>query len=176
MMAVSYRGDRLATVKKTSFKVQDAVQDAIQHAARSANTSGAIATTINPSLCPCGSSLDYQNCCGRFHKGEVASTAEQLMRARYSAYTLHDDAYIAATWHPSTSPLPEALVNSDPLVSWRGLEVRRYESTGDQATVEFIARYKLNGRAQRIHEISRFLREAGQWWYLDGSFPQTGKS
>lgn len=119
--------------------------------------------------CPCGSK-DYQACCGRFiDGGEVPQTAEELMRSRYTAYTLHDDAYLKATWHARTRP--EEAVAQDDGVKWLGLEVRRHVADGDAATVEFVARYKVGGRAHRLHEISRFVREDGRWFYVDGSFP-----
>jgi SEC-C motif-containing protein len=122
--------------------------------------------------CPCGGGA-YEDCCARFHRGAPAQTAEQLMRARYSAYVLHDNAFIVATWHPTTRP---AMPPEDaPGTRWLGLEVRRHQQEGDQATVEFVARYRIDGRGQRLHEISRFVREAGWWWYLDGSFPKEEK-
>lgn len=93
------------------------------------------------------------------------------MRSRYAAYTLGDEAYLRATWYPRTLP-EETLVSSEPGMKWLGLEVRRHAEAGDEATVEFIARYKLGGRAQRMHEISRFVREDGRWYYIDGSFPE----
>lgn len=93
------------------------------------------------------------------------------MRSRYAAYTLGDEAYLRATWYPRTLP-EETLVSNEPGMKWLGLEVRRHAEAGDEATVEFIARYKLGGRAQRMHEISRFVREDGRWYYIDGSFPE----
>ena len=102
------------------------------------------------------------------------------MRARYTAYVLHDNAFIVATWHPTTRP---AMVETepDPQTRWLGLEVKRHAQsaepaeTADTATVEFVARFKTGGRAQRLHEVSRFVREAGLWWYVDGSFPKEEK-
>jgi len=54
---------------------------------------------------------------------------------------------------------------------WLGLPVRHRQETGDTATVEFVARYKVGGKAHRLHEISRFIREDGRWYYVDGEFP-----
>ena len=96
------------------------------------------------------------------------------MRARYSAYVLHDNAFIVASWHPTTRPpMPES--EPDPQARWLGLDVLRHVESGDAATVEFLARFKSGGRAQRLHEVSRFVREAGLWWYVDGSFPKEEK-
>ncbi|WP_242490017.1 YchJ family protein [Noviherbaspirillum cavernae] len=120
--------------------------------------------------CPCGGA-DYAACCGRFiERGETPRTAEELMRSRYSAFTLKDDAYLKSSWHPRTRPA-EA-VAQDEGIKWLGLDVRRHVPAGDEATVEFIARYKVGGRAHRLHEVSRFVREDGRWFYVDGSFPE----
>jgi SEC-C motif-containing protein len=121
--------------------------------------------------CPCGGA-DYASCCGRFiEDGEVPQSAEQLMRSRYSAYVLRDEAYLKATWHASTRPTD--VVAQDDGTKWLGLEVRSHVPAGDEATVEFVARYKIGGRAHRLHEVSRFVREEGRWYYVDGSFPET---
>ena len=102
------------------------------------------------------------------------------MRARYSAYVLHDNAFIAASWHASTRPEIRE-TEPDPQTRWLGLEVRQHAKPGstggtdDTATVEFVARFKSGGRAQRLHEVSRFVREVGFWWYVDGSFPKEKK-
>jgi SEC-C motif-containing protein len=117
------------------------------------------------SPCPCGSGLAYDACCGRWHAGTPAPTAEALMRARYSAYVLDRSDYVSASWHPSTRP---PAIETVPGVKWLGLEVRRHVPAGDHAVVEFVARSKVGGRAQRLHETSRFVREAGRWYYVDG--------
>lgn len=123
--------------------------------------------------CPCGSP-DFAQCCGRFISGQaVPATAEQLMRSRYSAYTLGDEAYLRASWHASTRPA-DAIIQDD-AAKWLGLEVKRHAQQGDEASVEFVARYRIDGRAHRMHEISRFLREDGKWLYVDGTFPEKSK-
>jgi SEC-C motif domain protein len=89
------------------------------------------------------------------------------MRSRYSAFVLGDLDYLRDSWHASTRP---AVIDPLPAgLRWLGLEVRRH-ATQDaaNATVEFVARSKLDGRASRLHEISRFVREDGRWYYLDG--------
>lgn len=117
--------------------------------------------------CPCGGT-SYEKCCGRFiDKAEVPQTAEQLMRSRYTAYTLRNEAYLKATWHPTTRPMEE--IAKDDGTKWLGLDVRRHVPDGDKATVEFVARYKIGGRAHRLHEVSRFVREDGRWFYVDGA-------
>jgi SEC-C motif domain protein len=126
---------------------------------------------MNPLLpCPCGSGRAYAACCGRWHAGDQhlqASDAETLMRSRYSAYVLGLGDYLRDTWHPSTRPA-EA-IDVDRALRWLGLDVRRHvQVDADHATVEFVARSKAGGRAQRLHETSRFVRRAGRWVYVDG--------
>lgn len=87
------------------------------------------------------------------------------MRSRYSAYVLGLAAYLSLTWHPSTRP--SSLDLSEP-TQWLGLQVLSHSQAENTATVEFVARYKVNGRAHRLHEVSRFVREEGRWYYLDG--------
>lgn len=118
--------------------------------------------------CPCGQPRDYADCCGVYHDGLAAPTAEALMRSRYSAYVLGLEAYVLATWHVSTRP---ADASPDANTRWLGLSIKRCAATGgDSAIVEFVARYKIGGRAQRLHETSRFVREDGRWYYVDGQF------
>ena len=122
--------------------------------------------------CPCGSRRDYTDCCGRFHAGAIAPDAETLMRSRYSAYVRGDSAYLLASWHPDTRP-DAADLEAARGTRWLGLEVRRHVADGDEARVEFVARYRIGGGpAVRLHEISRFRREQGRWYYLDGDFPE----
>ena len=120
--------------------------------------------------CPCGRNAAYAQCCGRWHAGEAhlqAPDAEALMRSRYSAYVLGLTDYLLATWHPSTRPA--SLQRNDPGMKWLGLDVRRHQALdAGHAMVEFVARSKLGGRAHRLQETSRFVREDGRWYYVDG--------
>ncbi|WP_462388683.1 YchJ family protein [Acidovorax sp. Q11] len=131
--------------------------------------------------CPCGRpqaapgkgaqarALPYADCCGHYldHWDEAAAPdAESLMRSRYTAFVCERADYLQATWHPSTRP---AALDFEPGAQWLGLEVRRHRPTDDdRAEVEFVARYRLGGRAVRLHETSRFVREGGRWFYVDG--------
>ncbi len=119
--------------------------------------------------CPCGSELTYTVCCQPFHKGLAeginAPTPEALMRSRYSAYAVGLIDYLLATWHPSTGP---GELELSP-VKWIGLEVLRTEMSGDAGVVEFVALCRVNGRGQRMHEVSRFVRQDGRWYYIDGT-------
>jgi SEC-C motif-containing protein len=123
-----------------------------------------------PSPCPCGSGRELAACCGRWHAGAPAPDAESLMRSRYSAYVLGLREYLRATW--ATETCPAELEPDPPGLKWLGLEIRRHEATdGDHATVEFVARSRLGGRAMRLHEVSRFERRNGRWVYVDGTWP-----
>lgn len=118
--------------------------------------------------CPCQSEQPYADCCGPWHKGLEAGvhapTPEALMRSRYSAYVLGLIDYLLATWHPSTAPGELEL----PPFKWLGLEVLHAQAAGDAGVVEFVARCRDAGWAQRMHEISRFVRADGRWYYIDG--------
>lgn len=124
--------------------------------------------------CPCRATdsrpLAYAACCGRYHAGPLhllAPTAEALMRSRYSAFVRGDRSYLLATWFTGTRPAD--LAPDPPGLRWLGLDVRRHaEQDADHATVEFVARSKLGGRAHRLHETSRFVRQDGRWLYVDG--------
>ena len=125
--------------------------------------------------CPCGRTdararpMTYAACCGRYldHWDEQpAPDAESLMRSRYSAFVLQRADYLLATWHAPQRP---PSVDFDPGARWLGLEVRAARATGDDtAEVEFVARHRIAGRAVRLHERSRFVREDGRWYYVDG--------
>jgi SEC-C motif-containing protein len=105
-------------------------------------------------------------CCGLFHAGLAAPDAECLMRSRYSAFVRGDVPYLLATWHATQRPADLKLEADG---KWLGLEIKQHRSTGpDTAEVEFVARFRVAGRAVRQHERSRFVREDGRWFYLDG--------
>ncbi|NNH75798.1 hypothetical protein HLB23_39115 [Nocardia uniformis] len=122
-----------------------------------------------PEDCPCGLPAPYDECCGRLHRGEVqAKTAEQLMRSRFSAFAVQDEAYLLRSWDPQTRP---ADVGFDPGMRWETLDV--IGSTGGgpfhtEGTVEFRAHYRAHGQPGSLHENSRFRRHDGAWVYLDG--------
>ena len=121
---------------------------------------------MNP--CPCGTGRTYAVCCGRYHTGEAAPDAEALMRSRYSAYARGDADYLQATWHAGTRP-PSLDLATDPPLRWLGLDVKRHVADGDRAVVEFVARYRQGGgSAGRLRETSRFVRDGGRWYYVDG--------
>lgn len=121
-------------------------------------------------MCPCGKPLVYAACCGQYHQGAAAPDPECLMRSRYSAYALGLADYLLASWHHTTRP--QTLDLDNPPSKWIGLQIVQTAMQDDtHGTVEFIARCRIQGRAERMHEVSRFVREAGRWYYVDGDFP-----
>jgi SEC-C motif-containing protein len=109
--------------------------------------------------------MTLDECCGRYHRGEAAPTAEAQMRSRYSAYVLKNSDYLRSTWHPSTCPL-ELDISSDN-TPWQRLVIIGTEKgtvTDSEGVVEFAAYYQ----GGQLHERSRFVREEGRWFYLDG--------
>lgn len=92
------------------------------------------------------------------------------MRSRYTAYTLSFESYLLNSWHASTRP-QQLELDKDP-VKWIGLKVLNTYGgmAGDaEGTVEFVTRYKVNGKAHRLQEISRFVYEQGQWLYVEAT-------
>lgn len=125
-------------------------------------------------VCPCGrlneplKQLLYRHCCGQWLESDApAPDAEALMRSRYCAFVLERREYLLQTWHASRRP--ESL-EFGLGVKWLGLEVRRHHVVNTtHAEVEFVARQKPAGApAMRMHERSRFVRELGRWYYVDG--------
>lgn len=117
--------------------------------------------------CPCGSGGAYLGCCARLHSGQAeADTAEQLMRARYSAYVKRDAAYLLKSWAPETRPIDLGLGEGR---EWLGLTVESAKDiSADRAVVTFTARYRERGETRRLRERSGFRREGGLWVYVNG--------
>jgi SEC-C motif-containing protein len=117
-------------------------------------------------VCPCGLGEEYDSCCGRYHGGTFAPTAEQLMRSRYSAFALGDADYLLRTWHPSSRPRTLEL---DPKIQWTRLAVLETDGGGlldTTGTVKFRAIYVLDGKRHVMDETSRFVREGKRWLYV----------
>lgn len=125
-----------------------------------------------PSSCLCDSGKPYAACCGRYiDQGNLPETAEQLMRSRYTAFTQANAPYLLASWHETTRPASLDLGSGEP-VKWLGLRIDKIEA-GSPADVRgvvcFVARSRVGGgRAQRLQECSRFVKEQGRWFYVDG--------
>ena len=117
------------------------------------------------SKCPCNPSMAYQSCCQPLHDGAVATTPEQLMRSRYSAFALGLTDYLHATWHPSTRPALDLKDNP----RWVQLQILDSGQQHQHGWVHFRAFYQEQGELQMLEERSRFVCEAERWLYLDGS-------
>jgi SEC-C motif-containing protein len=119
--------------------------------------------------CPCGSGLTESACCGPYLRGEaLPETAEQLMRSRYTAFVRRDEGYLLSTWHADFRPRRVRFALGQ---RWLGLQIRATAAGApgdDRGSVEFVARYKVLGRGHRLHEISRFERVEGRWYYCEG--------
>ena len=128
--------------------------------------------------CPCGSEKDYSDCCQPLIKGErVADTAEALMRSRYTAHAKKEFDYIFETTLPSNRQDADRKGTAawSRKLDWQRLEVRHSEKGGPDdsvGTVEFLARYRKDGKAFDHHEIAEFVREDGRWYFKDGQAPQ----
>lgn len=117
-------------------------------------------------MCPCGSDLPYDLCCGRFISGRVSpSTAEELMRSRYSAYVLGEIGWLKKTWAEEFCPTD---LKNEPGIKWLGLEIKVCESLDEtHATVTFVARGRSgNAGAFRMKEKSLFEKRDGRWIYV----------
>lgn len=133
---------------------------------------------MNPALCPCGSSLVYSTCCGRFHTGGEPDDAETLMRSRYAAFVKKDIAYLFRTLHPSHDDHARGYAafaaamkrHFAERVAYRKLEVldRRTPDRDGIAKVLFIARMSHRGRDASFAEISSFAHDGMGWRYLAG--------
>lgn len=116
--------------------------------------------------CPCQSGLDYAHCCQPLHQGKPAASPQALMRSRYSAFALAKTDYISSSWHHSQRP---ATLSLTPDEQWLALEIIHSEENGDIGAVHFRATSKDRQGVSVLEERSRFVRENGHWYYLDGT-------
>jgi SEC-C motif-containing protein len=129
-------------------------------------------------LCHCGSGKSFEDCCSPLISGDsAASSAEALMRSRYSAYVVRAIDYLGDTLHPAHRGDwdRDATRRWAETADWISLEIVDTEAGrgGDEeGWVEFVATFSENGRVQRHHERSRFLRAQGRWYYVDGETPK----
>lgn len=126
---------------------------------------------MSQSICPCRSGESFNDCCGRFITGQqYPDSPEQLMRSRYSAYSLKDDSYLLKTWHPSTRP--ESLDLKNDSTQWKGLKI----ISSNKEHVQFVAYFTQdtlnNEKTYALTENSNFVKEK-DWFYLDGSEVKT---
>ena len=126
--------------------------------------------------CPCGSQHPYTDCCEPRHLGTgPAETAEQLMRSRFSAFSLGKIDYLIDTLHPSKRGLDlrQTLIGRTSNTKWTHLAILDAErglEDDENGEVEFVASYREDGAAKRLHERSQFVREGGRWFYVSGEY------
>jgi SEC-C motif-containing protein len=116
--------------------------------------------------CPCQRGPSYAECCEPIHTGTAAPTAERLMRSRYSAYALGLSDYVLTSWHSSTRP---RTIELDPAVRWYRLDILGRTGGGlldSTGTVEFRAFHRGPDGSGEQHELSSFVKEAGNWFYF----------
>lgn len=124
--------------------------------------------------CPCGSGSELVDCCGPILDGSVAATtAEALMRARFSAYSTGSIPFLGDSLHPSVREEhdEEAVRIWSESSEWLGLEIKSVERGGeddDEGVVEFVASFRDNEGPRSHHERSRFERFEGRWYFVDG--------
>lgn len=124
--------------------------------------------------CPCDSGLSYTQCCQAYHLGKaVATTAEQLMRSRYSAFVVGDSDYLLKTLHPKSRRENSAAELAESIAAQHWLQLNIVDSVAGgkndrDGIVEFVAGYEADGQQAYLHERSRFEKIDGSWYYLDG--------
>jgi SEC-C motif-containing protein len=128
----------------------------------------------NDMECPCGSGATFDACCEPVITGAmVATTAEQLMRARYTAYTRAEMDFLFETLNPDKRDDNDREGARDWAENsqWHGLEILETKDGGpedDQGTVEFIANYTYKDEDQHYHEVATFERVDDQWFFSEG--------
>ncbi|MGS2723313.1 YchJ family protein [Porticoccus sp. GXU_MW_L64] len=117
--------------------------------------------------CPCGSDQNYSHCCQPLHRGAAASSAEALMRSRYSAFSMGLIDYLISSHHPGKRTPNDRHNLQQTMENTRWLNLQIIDSTSENS-VEFIATYEEKGGLGQLHERSSFVHENGHWYYLDG--------
>lgn len=128
------------------------------------------------SLCHCGSGLEFSKCCEPFLTGqEDAPTAEKLMRSRYSAFVTKNLEYIEQTLDPQAQDLFNEAANKEwaDKAQFTGLKILSSSETGNKAVIEFVATYTMDGKEYSHHEISKFRKHSGVWYFRDGKVKPT---
>ena len=128
--------------------------------------------TENNQTCPCGSGRSFAECCEPVINGTRESeTAEELLRARYSAFVVGEIDFIVASTHSSTrKEIDLAFVRDwSETSTWHGLEILETKPVNDDKTlVSFECRFTQKGADQTHREKSLFEREDGQWRFVTG--------
>lgn len=128
--------------------------------------------------CPCNEEKKYNECCFRYHSGsENAPNAETLMRARYSAYALSNIDFLIKTIPLLQRKTFDRKSTKDwsSNSTWLGLEILSFKEShgGNKATVEFKAQYRVGDEEHVHHELSKFEKTHGRWFFVDGKLLET---
>ena len=126
--------------------------------------------------CPCGSEKEYEACCGRIHNGTwQAASPLELMKSRYSAYTLGNGRYLVDTAVPENRYEAdiELIEEHAQHTNWLSLQIIDSSEADDTGVVEFKAFYEENGSVKVLHERSRFVKQDGRWLYAEGELYDT---
>ncbi len=130
------------------------------------------------SLCPCGSTRQLDDCCQPIIENpKLAVFPEQLMRSRYTAHCIKNTDYVVATYHVScqAESYRDAIAESVE-GHWFHLEILDApEPNNDEGFVHFVASYREGNACHFLEERSRFVKENGQWYYIDGVYPENPK-
>ncbi len=131
------------------------------------------------SSCPCGSAQTLETCCGPFISGELAPTAETLLRARYTAFVQGNIRYLSDTLSPQFQDAFDEIEAEKTAANakWKELEIRAVTDGGvddETGAIEFVARFRLNGQKRVHHEMAKFRREAGRWMCAGGEMNPKG--
>lgn len=126
-------------------------------------------------LCPCGSGKPLEACCAPILDGTaLAPSAEALMRARYSAHSLHNYEFLHESVHPEfrEDSSPKEIEEWSSLMTWENLEVLETKQGGpadSTGEVSFVAHYSVKGMPQELREDAFFRKEGERWYYVDGT-------
>lgn len=120
--------------------------------------------------CSCGSNISFEKCCGPILNADLATTAEALMRSRYSAFVHRKLDHVERTNAPEIAKdfnraEAERLAEE---CEWHGLQILHVKETGDNAQIEFVIKFKRDGQDMAQAELASFRRENGQWLYESG--------
>lgn len=129
-------------------------------------------------LCPCGSNMAYAECCLPVIKGErPASTAEQLMRSRYSAYVKKEIGYILTSLHPDhrsdyDEKSTREWAESAEWLNFKILDTKKGGPEDQEGQVEFAVTFTEQGIKREHHELSSFKKQGGNWYFTEGKTQQ----
>jgi len=126
--------------------------------------------------CYCGSEKSYDECCKVFHeKLQQPEHAEQVMRARYSAFATQNIEYILQTIHPAKREEydKKSITDWSAKSTWHGFSIESVtqanpDDPDSDTYIEFIANYEKDTERHKHHERAEFRKYRGRWYFWDG--------